>query len=146
MVRVPGRVPHVPHPAGKGKARGQKVGKQAGQSAKPSQIGRGPELDAHAIATALAVAAKEAKEKELSFVEILQRVIDLTGIKDPQSAMEEANRRLQKEIDKTIDNIKNNKELMEEAEGWEQFANLLESQMSEEQIQQFFGVLNKELQ
>ena len=146
MVRVPGHVPHPapPPPSGKGKGEGAKVGRPAAGAPKGAQIGRGPELDAHAIAIALSVAAKEAKEKELSFQEILQRVIDLTGIAEPQAAMEEANRRLQEEIEKTLEDIKSNKELMEEAEDWQKFAELLE-QMKSEQIESFLDLLNIEI-
>lgn len=147
MVRVHGHItPPVPPPQGKGKGEvEERVGKPVVKPGQPSQIGRGPELDAHAIAVALAVAAKEAKEKEHSFEEILQRVIDLTGITNPQGAMEEANRRLQKEIEDTIEAIKSNKELMEEAEAWEEFGQLLESKMSEEQVEEFLGLLKKEI-
>ena len=35
---------------------------------------------------------------------------------------------------------------MEEAEGWEEFGKLLESQMTEEQLKEFFGLINNELQ
>ncbi len=146
MVRVPGHVPPAsipPRPSGKG--RKGRIGRQGGRAGKSGQVARAPSMDSHAIAVALASAAKEAKEKELSFHEILQRVIDLTGIKNPQGAMEEANRQLQEEIDKTLDDIKSNKELMEEAQGWESFAELLGGQLSKEQLQEFFGGIKREL-
>lgn len=146
MVRVPGHVPHVPPPSGKGRGRAEKAEGQPFKGSPPEQIGRGPELDAHAIAVAMSIAARKAMEKELSFKEIMQRVIDLTGLTNPEAAMEEANRLLQKEIEETIEKIKRDKDLMEEAEGWEEFGRLLESEMSEEQIKEFIGLINKELQ
>jgi len=105
-------------------------------------IGRGPELDAHAIATRLAILATEAKEKELKFEDIIDRVIAETGMTNPQGALEEANRRTQKEIEEEIIKIKENKDLMEEAESWQQFAELL-SNMNEEQISGFLGLLQE---
>jgi len=105
-------------------------------------IGRGPELDAHAIATRLAVLATEAKEKELKFEDIIDRVIQETGMTNPQAAMEEANRKLQKEIEEEIIKIKENKELMEEAESWQDFAEVL-SRMNEEQVEGFLGFLKE---
>ena len=105
-------------------------------------IGRGPELDAHAIATRLAILATEAKEKELKFEDIVDRVIQETGMTNPQGAMEEANRRLQKEIEEEVIKIKENKELMEEAEAWQEFAQII-SRMSEEQVEGFLGLLKE---
>jgi len=105
-------------------------------------IGRGPELDAHAIATRLAIMATEAKEKELKFEDIIDRAIAETGMTNPQGAMEEANRRLQKEIEEEVIKIRANKELMEEAEAWQEFAQLL-SNMSEEQVEGFLGLLKE---
>lgn len=146
MVRVPGNIPHsVPTNRPSGKVKKGRVAQHGGKTGKSGQVSRPPSMDSHAIAVALASAAKEAKEKELSFHEILQRVIDLTGIKNPQGAMEEANRQLQEEIDKTLDDIKSNKELMEEAEGWESFAELLGGELSQEQLQEFFGSIKSEL-
>lgn len=105
-------------------------------------IGRGPELDAHAIATRLAVLASEAKEKELKFEDIIDRVIQETGMTNPQAALEEANRKLQKEIEDELEKIKANKELMEEAEDWQRFARLL-SQMNRGQVEAFLGLLRE---
>jgi hypothetical protein len=105
-------------------------------------IGRGPELDTHALATRLAILATEAKEKELKFEDIIDRVIQETGMTNPQGALEEANRKLQKEIEDEIIKIKENKELMEEAEAWQEFANVL-ARMNEEQIEGFLGLLKE---
>ncbi len=105
-------------------------------------IGRGPELDAQAIATRLAVLATEAKEKELKFEDIIDRAIEETGMTNPQSAMEEANRRQQKEIEDEIIKIKENKELMDEAESWQEFAEIL-SRMNGEQVEGFLGLLKE---
>jgi hypothetical protein len=105
-------------------------------------IGRGPELDSHALATRLAILATEAKEKELKFEDIIDRVISETGMTNAQGALEEANRKLQKEIEDEIVKIKENKELMEEAESWQEFANVL-GRMSDEQINGFLGLLKE---
>jgi hypothetical protein len=103
-------------------------------------IGRGPELDAHSIATRMALLATEAKEKELKFEDIIDKVIAETGMTNPQGAMEEANRKAQKAIEDEIIAIKENKELMEEAESWQEFAELL-ANMSEGQVEGFLGLL-----
>ena len=105
-------------------------------------IGRGPELDAHAIATRLAIFATEAKERELKFEDIVDRVIQETGMTNAQGAMEEANRKLQKEIEDELVKIKENKDLMEEAESWQEFAEVL-ARMNEEQIEGFLGLLKE---
>lgn len=105
-------------------------------------IGRGPELDSHAIATRMAIMAAEAKEKELKFEDIVDRVIQETGMTNPQQAMEEANRKVQQDIEEEIDKIKANKELMDEAESWQEFAELL-SNLSQEQVEGFLGLLKE---
>jgi len=105
-------------------------------------IGRGPELDTHAIATRMAIMATEAKEKELKFEDIVDRVIQETGMTNPQSAMEEANRRTQKDIEDEIVKIKENKELMDEAESWQDFAEAL-ARMNKEQVEGFLGLLKE---
>ncbi len=110
-------------------------------------IGRGPELDSRAIAVRLAALAAEAKEKEIGaeeFERILEEVINLTGLKEPQEAMEEANRKLQKEINIELEKIKNNKDLMDEAEDWQKFSELLSS-MNKEQVESFLGLLKDEI-
>ena len=138
--KVPPQIPPVPPKKGGGEE--GKTGKVArGPEGRPS-IGRGPfDMDTHAIAIAIAAAAKEAKEKELAFEEILQKVIAETGMTNPEEAMEEANKKLQEEIETTLDEIKQNKELMEEAEAWEAFAQILESKLSQDQIHEFLGML-----
>ncbi len=103
-------------------------------------IGRGPELDAHAIATRLALMATEAKEKELKFEDIIDRVIAETGMTNPQGALEEANRKVQREIEDEIVKIKENKELMDEAEGWKMLETMLLN-MNEEQAEGFLGLV-----
>jgi hypothetical protein len=105
-------------------------------------IGRGPEMDAHGIATRLAIMAAEAKEKELKFEDIIDRAIAETGMTNPQGAMEEANRKLHKEIEDEIIAIKENKELMDEAESWQEFAQLL-SNMNGEQVEGFLGLIKE---
>lgn len=146
-IKGPGEKPFVPPISPKEvkpeKAPEEKLAPQPAVKA-PAQpgIGRGPELDAHAIATRLAILATEAKEKELKFEDIIDQVIQETGMTNPQGAMEEANRRLQKEIEDEIVKIKENKELMEEAEAWQEFAEIL-SRMNEEQVKGFLSLLQE---
>jgi hypothetical protein len=139
MIRVPGEgKPHVPPPITP-KEVGKEVQKEA--KAKPGKtapakpgIGRGPELDARAIAVRLAALTAEAKKKEIAteeFERILQKVIEFTGLQEPEAAMEEANRKLQKEIELELEKIKKNKDLMDEADSWQKFAELL-TQMNKE--------------
>ena len=150
MIRVPGEKPHVPPPITPKEAKAEKKAEEKGRPTKgPArpEIGRGSEMDARAIAVRLAALAAEAKEKEVAaeeFERILEEVIQLTGLKEPEAALAEANRRLQKEIELELERIKSNKELMEEADGWQRFAELL-SQMSEEQVESFIGLLKGEI-
>lgn len=160
MIQVPGGgKPHVPPhitPKEGGKevqeakeqpAQAAKAGAKGKAAAARPSIGRGPELDARAIAVRLAALATEAKEKEISgeeFERILEEVIKLTGLKDPQAAMEAANKKLQKEIEAELEKIKANKELMKDAESWQQFADLL-SQMDKEQVEAFIGMMQGEI-
>ncbi|MBI5078476.1 hypothetical protein HZB08_00435 [Candidatus Saganbacteria bacterium] len=113
----------------------------APQPARPG-IGRGPEFDAHALATRLAVLSTEAKERELKFEDIVDRVIQETGMTNPQAAMEEANRKLQREIEDALVKIKENKELMDEADSWREFGDFL-SNLSEEQAGMVIGLFQK---
>jgi hypothetical protein len=144
-IKGPGEKPFVPpitpKEVKKEAAPEEKLSPQPAVKA-PAQpgIGRGPELDAHAIATRLAVLASEAKEKELKFEDIIDRVIQETGMTNPQSALEEANRKLQKDIEEEIIKIKENKELMEEAEAWQQLEKMLLN-LSEEQAEGFLSLL-----
>jgi hypothetical protein len=105
-------------------------------------IGRGPELDTHAIATRLALMATEAKEKELKFEDIIDRIIEETGMTNPQAAVEEANRKIHKEIEDEIVKIKENKELMDEAESWQMLEKTLIN-MDSEQAEGFLGLLKE---
>jgi DNA primase len=153
MIRVPGDRPNIPPPISPKEAKeGKKVEEEVSQPSKPipasqSNIGRGPELDARAIAVRLSALVTEAKEKEISaetFEEILEEAITLTGLKDPQGALEEANRKRQKEIELELQKIKENKDLMEEADSWQNFGELLVN-MNQEQVESFIGLLQNEI-
>ena len=153
MMRVPGDRPNVPPPISPKEAKeGKKVEEQPAQPnkampASQANIGRGPELDARAISVRLSALATEAKEKEISaesFEEILEEAITLTGLRDPQGAMEEANKKRQKEIEIELQRIKENKELMDEADSWEKFGELL-SNMKAEQVEAFIGLMQNEI-
>jgi hypothetical protein len=61
---------------------------------------------------------------------------------NPQAAMEEASRKIQQEIEEEIDKIKANKDLMDEAESWQEFAELL-SNLSQEQVEGFLGLIKE---
>lgn len=102
-------------------------------------------MDSHAMAVRLAVLATEAKEKELSMAKIIERAIEETGMTNPQAAMEEVNKRLQKEIEEVLNEIKSNKELMEEAEAWEALGDLLESNLTPEQAQAFIDLVESQI-
>lgn len=153
MMRVPGDRPNIPPPIAPKEA---KEAAKADETPKPAPkavqqqgpgIGRGPELDARAIAVRLSALATEAKEKEIgaeTFEEILEEAITLTGLNDPQGALEEANKKRQKEIEIELQRIKENKELMEEADSWEKFGELL-ANMKAEQVEAFIGLMQNEI-
>ena len=145
MVRVPDNRPYFPPAITPKEAKQVAEVKPEAQKKPapppPKESLSAPSLDSRAIAVRMAALAHQAKEKEFSFEEIIQRAIDQTGATNPQAALEEANRRLQKEIDDVLVAIKSNKELMEEAEAWQEFANILEQELSEEQVKGFLDVI-----
>jgi len=147
MIRVPGERPHVPPPITPKEAKpAEEVKPEVPRPVvpPPKEGVKGLEYDARAIAVRMAALAAEAKEKELSFEEIIQKVIEETGMTNPEAALEEANRKLQKEIEDLLEEIKANRELMEEAEAWEEFGRILE-QFSEETVEHFLGMLKDQL-
>ena len=146
-MRVPGEKPYVPPPPITPKESKQAAEVKPESQTKPAppppkESLSAPSLDARAIAVRMAALAHEAKEKEFSFEEIIQRAIEETGMTNPQAALEEANRKLQKEIEDILEQIKSNKELMEEAEAWQEFAEVL-SRMNQEQVEGFLGLLHE---
>lgn len=146
MVKIPGSVPAPFIPPTPSKRSEETKEGQRPAAPSRSSVAREPfELDARGIAVRMAALAHDAREKELSFDEIVEKVIKETGMVDAQSAMEEANRKLQKEIEDEIDKIKKNKELMEEAYAWEELADILENRMSQEQVKEFIGILEQEI-
>jgi hypothetical protein len=102
-------------------------------------------LDSHGISVRLAVLAMEAKEKELSMARIIERAIEETGMTNPQAAMEEVNKHIEKEIEAVLEDIKNNKELMEEAEAWKALGDLLESNLTPDQAQAFIDLVEAQI-
>ena len=146
MVHIPSDKPFVPPIVPKEAAKTEKTEAEK----RPAQqlpigkgIGRGPELDSSAIAVRMSALATEAKSKEITaeaFEEIIEEAIKLTGLQNPQSALEEDSKRLQKEIEIELAKIKGNKDLMEEAESWQEFARLL-AQMNEQQVAGFLDLL-----
>jgi len=102
-------------------------------------------LDSHGMAVRLAALATEAKEKELSMAKIIENAIERTGMTNPQAAMEEVDKMLQKEIDAVLNEIKSNKELMEEAEAWEALGDLLESNLTKEQAEAFIELVESQI-
>ena len=92
-----------------------------------------------------AALAHEAEERHLSFEEVIQKAIDETGLTNPQAALEEANRRTQKEIEEVLEQIKLNKDLMEEAEAWQVFGEILEKELSQDQVSGFLDTLKDSL-
>jgi len=143
MIKIP---PHIPPPGmpvppkKEGKEEGRRVelpAPKAGKEALP--------LTAHGLAVKLALLAAEARERELSMAKIIEHAIEITGITNPQAAMEEIDRRLQKEIEAVLEEIKSNKELMEEAEAWEALGDLLESNLTKEQLEAFIGLVEEQI-
>ncbi len=146
MMRVPGGSPQVPAPIPSKEVKPKEAVQEEAVSRPvppPKEGSKGPELDARAIAVRMAALAYEAKKKELSFEEILQKVIEETGMTNPESALEEASRKLQKEIEDELDHIKSNKEMMEEAGAWQAFGEILEQELSEGQIKSFLDTLKE---
>jgi hypothetical protein len=144
MIDIPRNLPPIVPPL----TPGGKKSDEAQEVRRPTPAPRGEGIrqmpdrpDPAAVASRLAFYATEARKRELAFEEIIEREILRTGLKDPQAALEEANNRLQKEIDKELDKIKQNKDLMEEAEAWQSLADLLERELSEEQVQQFLDAV-----
>lgn len=137
--RIPPQIPPSEGPGGPKRIGEKKEGRQQAK-AEPGQI-REPILDARGIAVRLAALAMEAKEKEVSMARIIERAIEETGITNPQAAMEEVNKRLQKEIEEALNEIKANKELMEEAEAWQALGDLLQSNLSKEQVEAFIALV-----
>lgn len=145
MIRIPGERPHVPHISPEAGS-ANKTGKTSpNASAKGESISRGPTMDSHALAVRMSVLAKEAEDKDLNFEKIIQKVIDETGLVNAQAALEEANRKLQKEIEGELDRIKSDEELMKEAQSWQNFADILESGLTPEQIEIFMHMLQSEV-
>jgi hypothetical protein len=150
VIRVPGEGPKVPPQVPQGPSRKDVKDETMPSRPMPAEAksmgGKGPyELDSHSMAVALAALANEAKEKELSFEEIIQKVIDETGMTNPQQAMEEANRKLHKEIEETLDEIKKNKGLMDEAQAWDAFARILDGKLSDDQKKEFLSLLGESI-
>jgi hypothetical protein len=137
---TPPQIPVAPKQAGKPEER---------RVQQPPQRGSGKEapmpLDSHAMSVRLAALATEAKEKELSMAKIVERAIEETGMTNPQAAMEEVNKHLQKEIDEILDTIKSNKELMEQAESWQALGDLLEHSMTKGQAEAFIQLVEAQI-
>ena len=76
---------------------------------------------------------------------IIEEAIERTGMTNPQAAMEEVNKHMQKEIEEVLNEIKNNKELMEEAEAWEALGDLLESNLTKEQAEAFIDLVQSQI-
>jgi len=135
--------PQIPVPP---KKEGKEEGRRVEQP--PQRAGSGKEmqpLDSHAMAVRLAALSIEAKEKELSMAKIIERAIEETGMTNPQAAMEEIDKRLQVEIEEILEEIKSNKELMEEAEAWQALGDLLESNLTKEQAQAFIELVESQI-
>ena len=146
MTQIPGSIPPPIIPPMPPKKKDEAVESQKQAAPSRSSVSREPyELDARGIAVRMAALAMDAKEKELSFEEIVEKVIKETGITEAQAAFEEVNRKLQKDIDAELDKIKQNKDLMEEAASWQELADILENKLSREQVQQFVGMLESEI-
>ena len=146
MIKIPSTGPTPPPPSGPLKKEGQT------EAARPQvPVPKGGEkgsvllMDSHAMAVRFAALAMEARERELSMAKIIEQAIEETGMTNPQAAMEEVNKRMQKEIEEVLNDIKSNKELMEEAEAWEALGDLLESNLTSEQAQAFIDLVESHI-
>lgn len=146
MIKIPssGPTPPIVPPVPPKKSEKTETARPAPTTSKGAERGL-QALDSHAMAVRLAALAVEAKEKELSMAKIIQRAIEETGMTNPQSAMEEVNKRMQKEIEEVLNEIKSNKELMEEAEAWEALGDLLESNLTKEQAEAFIELVQSHI-
>ncbi len=146
MVNIPGQVPPPLSPQVPPKKLDESHETRRETAPARSSVGRDVNaMDSQAIAVRMAALSMDAKEKELSFEDIVDKVIKETGLLNPQAAMEEADRKLQKEIELELEKIKESKELMEEAQAWQDLAELLESNLDEEQVNQFISLLEHEV-
>jgi hypothetical protein len=136
MMKVPGDRPFITPPSIPKEAKPPEEAKAETKRPlpppPPRDSSRGPEMDSKAIAIRMAIIAAEAKDKELSFEDIIERAIQETGMTNPEAAVGEANRKLQEEIEEVLEQIKMNKDLIEEAEAWQEFGKMLDN-MNEEQ-------------
>lgn len=146
MVKIPGSIPAPIVPPMPPKKKDEATEASKFRAPERASVSKEPfELDAQGIAVRMAALAQDAKDRELSFEEIIEKVIKETGLSEPQAAMEEANRKLQKEIEEELQKIKENKELMEEAQSWQELADLLEHELNQEQVQGFLSMLETEI-
>ena len=114
----------------------------------PQRTGGGKDvqpLDSHAMAVRLAALSVQAREKDKSMAEIIERAIVETGMTNPEAAMTEVNKRMQVEIEEILDDIKSNKELMEEAEAWEALGDLLEHNLTKDQAEAFIELVEAQI-
>ena len=146
MVNIPGQVPPPLAPQVPPRKLDETHETRKETAPSRSSVGRDVNtMDSQAIAVRMAALSMDAKEKELSFEDIVDKVIKETGLINPQAAMEEADRKLQKEIELELQKIKENKGLMEEAQAWQELAELLESNLDEDQVNQFISLLEHEV-
>ena len=117
-----------------------------GKAEPRSAVGRGVyELDASAIAARMAALAEEIRRHNIPMEKVIEEAIARTGITNPQAAMEEVNKITQQEIEKILDEIKQNKELMEEAEAWQSLGELLEQKLTDDQIRKFLMAMEAQI-
>jgi len=128
------------------KGEGGKVEGREGKAEPRSAVGRGVyELDASAIAARMAALAEEIRRHNIPMEKVIEEAIARTGITNPQAAMEEVNKITQQEIEKILDEIKQNKELMEEAEAWQSLGELLEQKLTDDQIRKFLMAMEAQI-
>jgi len=139
---TPPQVPVTPKQSGKEEPRRVEQRPQQPQGGSSSAL----PLDSHAISVRLAALAVQAREKELSMAKIIEQAIAATGMTNPEAAMEEVNKRMQVEIEEVLNEIKSNKELMKEAEAWEALGDLLESNLTKDQVEAFIDLVRSQIQ
>ena len=146
MIKIPSSGQTPPPPAVPPQRGGKEEGRRVEMPVPKAGGDKGiMPMDSHAMAVRFAALAVEAKKKELSMAKIIEQAIEETGMTNPQAAMEEVNKRMQKEIEDVLNDIKSNKELMEEAEAWEALGDLLESNLTSEQAQAFIDLVESHI-
>lgn len=141
--------PLPPEGPGKKKVSGQSEGETPKTVRKEPPPGSSKEavefLEQQSLATKLQILARQVPHEDMPFPQFLKWAMDVTRAQNPQAAVEEVNRRLQKEIEDLVEQIKENKEWAEETAAWARLGDLLERELTPEQREQLENMLQEHL-